>query len=65
MTHAKPQTVEGLLRALEAWQEIVRQRGGHIHIGEERLAELTPEERAAWERAKARDRAPVALEEKH
>lgn len=58
MTPPKARTVESLLNALQAWEQIVRQRGGHIHIGEERLAELTPEERAAWEKAQARKAEP-------
>ena len=67
MTPAKlpPDKVRELVATIEAWQEIVSARGGrhYTRIGAHRLADLTPEERAAME---ARTTGPLpTLEEKH
>lgn len=56
MNRPKPNSVRSLLTALEAWEDIVRQRAQVLPSG------MTPEERAVWER---RTRKPIAIEEKH
>jgi len=56
MNHPKPNTVRSLLTALEAWEDMIRQRAQVQPAG------MTPDERAAWER---RTRKPLTVEEKH
>lgn len=62
----KPQIAHELLAALDAYQEIVCRRGvGYVKLTPEIAASLTPPEREAWERAQARRRQHLKLEEKH
>jgi len=53
----KEQTVHDLVAVLDAYQEIICSRGvGYIKLTPEERSKLTPDERAAWDKAQARRR---------
>ena len=63
MTSSKirPETVQELVATIEAWQEIVRSRGGRAYARIE-TQEPTPEEKSAME---SRTTGPLPIERKH